>query len=176
MPVPPQSAAAFTIAPEPKVLLTVKLVPSVPAPVQAAVAVPTIKILVLPPNDFVTVKFPFIDNVLPLSVTALPAALEEVNEPVTVKGSFKVIVVARFTVLAMITEVGHATPFDVIDAVFAVIIKFDDPVKLNAIAIVRVPELRDNAFARFKVPVVRVNVETEHVVPVEIIPEVLTIM
>jgi hypothetical protein len=125
----------------PAVLLIVKLFPSVPAPDQVDVPEPRIVISVEPLNDLVTVKFPFIDKVLPLRATALGCALEEVNEPVTVKGSFRVIVVATFIALAMITEVGQAIPFDVILAVFAVILKSDDPVNVIPEVIVRVPLL-----------------------------------
>ncbi len=156
------------------VLLMFRLHPNSPAPLHVVEEDPSTVMLVEPPKVLVTVKSPFTFSGPPLSETALAATLEDVNDPATVKLSVMVIVVGRFVTWAMITGVGHGMLFDVMDAVFAVILKFEEPVKVMPAVMVSVPELSCNSFARFSVPAVNVNVVTEHVVPTVIIPVVFT--
>lgn len=157
------------------VLLIFKLQPNSPVPLHVLVPVPRIVMSVVPPNVFVTVKFPFTFKGLPFSDTELAAPLEDVNEPVIVKGPLKVITVVVFMVLAIITEVGQETPFDVIVAVFADSVRFDAPViAVKPVVIVKVPPFISSVFARFSVPVVNVKVFREHRVPIVVVVAVLT--
>jgi uncharacterized membrane protein len=97
--------------------------------------------LVEPPNDFVTVRLPFTFSGPPLRVTVLLCVLEDVNDPLTVKLSVMLITVVELVALAIITEVGQGTLFDVMTAPVAVIAKLDDPVNAIPDVIVRVPPL-----------------------------------